>query len=332
MPGTFWGADFSLVILGKMMSICDKISPFVLGIGNFVFIFEKIAAIGAIYSSEGSFPDAIAPSSAGIAVSIRLSEYLSIAYVKEYRITWSTPCSGSHDSILEIPEYILNIIAATLRRFSNGPIMVSCSSRSFKRWKQVTRKERSNGNTSVPMVSVDDEDGISPISRRSVLGGLVPSICSTVCPRIAGGWFLSKNITCLSFCAEISSSSYLKNSSRAGPCVFWNASSQLRDRPKYRLIISARIVSELSVSTVQPSFRHSRVISLAQKGFPIAGIPIGRIMIKVFVFWGGDCVDFEGETGLGFGMDFGVAGIGLAGGAADFIAGGARRMGCFSSS
>jgi len=115
------------------MSICDKISPFVLGIGNFVFIFEKIAAIGAIYSSEGSFPDAIAPSSAGIAVSIRLSEYLSIAYVKEYRITWSTPCSGSHDSILEIPEYILNIIAATLRRFSNGPIMVSCSSRSFKR-------------------------------------------------------------------------------------------------------------------------------------------------------------------------------------------------------
>ena len=42
-----------MVILDKWYR-CDKISPFALGMGNFVLIFEKNAAIGAICSSLGS--------------------------------------------------------------------------------------------------------------------------------------------------------------------------------------------------------------------------------------------------------------------------------------
>ena len=61
-----------MVILDKWYR-CDKISPFALGMGNFVLIFEKIAAIGAICSSVGSLPGAISRSRAGIAFSIRLS-------------------------------------------------------------------------------------------------------------------------------------------------------------------------------------------------------------------------------------------------------------------
>ena len=46
-----------MVILDKWYR-CDKISPFALGMGNFVLIFEKNAAIGAICSSLGSLPGA----------------------------------------------------------------------------------------------------------------------------------------------------------------------------------------------------------------------------------------------------------------------------------